>query len=395
LISKLLNSEIQKFITDNESGDPHALSIKYKELEGVPFPLIAQQIASRKVAKSKLPTWYNKAGIIFPPKISMEQCSSDITAQYKANIVKGSSFIDLTGGAGVDTFAFAQNFERGTYVEQNKDLANITKHNLVALGLHNLEFVNQKAEDYLMSMPNKVDLIYLDPARRGSHQERVFLFSDCEPNVLEMSNDLLSKSSSVLIKASPMLDIDLSIKSLQYVKEVHIVSIQNECKEVLYLLNKDDTSGVNIYTINFKSDSKEIFTYLKSKEAVANANYSAPKAYLYEPNSSIMKAGAFQIISDSFQLNKLHQHTHLYTSDHLIEDFPGRKFKVDAVIPYDKKLIKRLIPEGKANVAVRNFKENVKMIRMKTGLRDGGEKYVFACTDLASKQIFVICSKVN
>jgi 16S rRNA G966 N2-methylase RsmD len=395
LISKLLKPEIQKFIADNESADPYALSIKYKELEGVPFSLIAQQIAARKVAKTKLPSWFHTEGIIYPSKISMEQCSSEITAQYKANIVKGNTFVDLTGGAGVDTFAFAQHFERGTYVEQNKDLAHITEHNLVALGLHNLEFVNQKAEDYLKSMPNKVDLIYLDPARRGSQQERVFLFSDCEPNVLEMSNDLLSKSNSILIKASPMLDIDLSIKALQYVKEVHIVSIQNECKEVLYLLNKNETSGVNIYTINFKADSKEEFTYLQSKEAAANVHYSYPKVYLYEPNSSIMKAGAFQIIGESFRVNKLHQHTHLYTSDNLIKAFPGRKFKVEAVIPYDKKLIKRMIPEGKANVAVRNFKEDVKMIRLKTGLKDGGEKYIFACTDLDNKQIMVICSKTN
>ncbi|HNP18373.1 MAG TPA: RsmD family RNA methyltransferase [Fulvivirga sp.] len=395
MIDKLLDPEVQKFIHDNESVDPFELSIKHQSFKGIPFKFIAEQMISRKLAKSKLPEWYEANGIVYPPKLSMEQCSSDLAASYKASLVKGNSFIDLTGGMGVDTLAFSKHFKSGHYVERNPDLAELAHHNLTALGASNLTFENKEAGTFLASVQQPVDFIYIDPARRGTKDEKVFHFSDCEPNIIELQPLLLEKSNKIMVKASPMLDIDLSIKSLAGIYEVHIVSINNECKEVLYVLDCEQHDKVKIVTVNFRATVAESFAFYKEEEQNAKVTFSPPLRFLYEPNTSILKAGAFKVIGEHFNIKKLHRHAHLYTSETLVENFPGRVFEIEQAIPYNKKLVKKLIPEGKANITTRNFKEEVSQIRKKTGLKDGGSKYLFATTGMDDKPMIIITKKVR
>ncbi len=395
MIDKLLDPEVQKFIQDNESIDPFELSIKYQSFQGIPFKLIAEQMISRKLAKSKLPEWYETNNIVYPPKLSMEQCSSDIAANYKASLVKGNSFIDLTGGMGIDTMAFSKRFKSGCYVERSPDLVELAQHNLTALGTSNVTFENNNAELLLASVQQPVDFIYIDPARRGTKDEKVFLFSDCEPNIIELQPLLQEKANKIMVKASPMLDIDLSIKSLAGIYEVHIVSINNECKEVLYLIDHAQHDQIKIVAVNFRSSVAESFAFYKEEEQNAKVSFSAPLRFLYEPNTSILKAGGFKIVGEHFNIKKLHRHAHLYTSETLVENFPGRVFEIEHVVPYNKKVIKKLIPEGKVNITTRNFKEEVSQIRKKTGLKDGGLKYLFATTGLDEKPIIIITKKVS
>ncbi|GAA0892189.1 SAM-dependent methyltransferase [Fulvivirga kasyanovii] len=377
----LLKPEVQQFIKAHEKDDPVTLILKHKEVHGVSIKLIAAQITARQKAKTKLPEWYAAQSIIFPPTISMEQCSSEITAKYKASIISGNSVIDLTGGAGVDTYYLSKSFEKATYIEQNEELASITSDNLRSLGATNIVCKNDKAENFLKHT-SKVDVIYLDPARRDEHAQRVFRFGDCEPNVTEILPDLMARANTVLIKASPMLDIESSVQDLRFVQEIHIVSVENECKEVLYLLRQPEIDNPVIHTVNIrKNGERQRFSFHRSSEMNATAEYGLPDKFLYEPNSAILKAGAFKSIAQAYNIKKLHAHTHLYTSSAENTDFPGRRFRIIDVVPYNKKTVAAYLPGKKANVSARNFPDEVQVIKKKLGLKDGGNLYLFAFTD--------------
>ncbi len=395
MIADLQKESVQQFIRENEQEDAFQLSLRYSEVDGVPIQLVAEQIASRQKAKQKLPSWYDTKGILYPQKLSMEQCSSETTAKYKASLVNGKHFVDLTGGAGVDAWALSSSFETGDYVEQNSLLAELTKVNFEKLGIEDLSITNGSAEEFLQKIHDSVDLIYIDPARRDQHKNRVFQLSDCIPDIIELLPILKSKAKQVLIKTSPMMDIDLSLKSMKGVSEVYILSVDNDCKEVLYLVEEVEVKELLIKTVNFKKGDKEQFDFSQREASTAQACYSLPKKYLYEPNASIMKSGAFELISQRFSLSKLHPNTQLYTSNELVESFPGRRFIIEANIGYDKKELKKLIPDQKANVATRNFKDNVDKIRKKTGLKDGGDYFVFACTNLDNNPTILITKKVS
>ncbi len=395
MIADLQKESVQQFIKAHEREDAFQLSLRYSEVDGVPIQLIAEQIASRQKAKQKLPSWYDTAGILYPPKLSMEQCSSETTAKYKASLVSGKHFVDLTGGAGVDAWALSNSFETGDYVEQNSQIAELTKVNFEKLGVENLSVTIGFAEDFLKDLHDPADLIYIDPARRDQHKNRVFQLADCTPGVVELLPILKSKAEQVLIKTSPMMDIDLSIKSMKGVNEVHILSVENDCKEVLYLVEEKEVKDILFKTVNFKKGSQECFDFSQLEVSTAQTTYSLPKKYLYEPNASIMKSGAFDLISQRFSISKLHPNTQLFTSDDLIDFFPGRTFVIEANIGYDKKKLKKLIPDNKANVTTRNFKDSVEKIRKTTGLKDGGNYFVFACTNLDSKPTILITKKVT
>lgn len=380
-MKELLKPEIQQFIKAHEKDDPVTLILKHKEVYGVSMKLIAAQITARQKAKTKLPEWYASESVIFPPTISMEQCSSEITAKYKASIISGNSLIDLTGGAGVDTYYLSKSFEKTTYIEQNEELASITSDNLRSLGATNIVCKNDKAENFLKHA-SKVDVIYLDPARRDEHAQRVFRFGDCEPNVTEILPDLMSRANTVLVKASPMLDTESSVQDLRFVHEIHIVSVENECKEVLYLLRQHEENNPLIHTVNIrKGGARQSFSFRKSSEVNATVEYGLPDKFLYEPNSAILKAGAFKSIAQAYDIKKLHAHTHLYTSSTENTDFPGRRFSIINVVPYNKKAVAAYLPGKKANISARNFPDEVSAIKKKLGLKDGGNIYLFAFTD--------------
>ncbi|SFE75471.1 class I SAM-dependent methyltransferase [Thermoflexibacter ruber] len=394
-IDILLQPHIQDFILKNENADVQQLALKGNLYPQIPLPLMIQQIAGRQKAKTKLPTFYQTAHIVYPASLSLEQCSSEQTALFKAKLLKGKYLVDLTGGFGIDAYFLSKSFAKVDYVEQNEVLACIAQHNFKVLKADNVHIHINQAETFLQNLSEKVDCIYLDPARRDRANRKVFLLEDCEPNLLELAEILLEKAQCVLVKTSPMLDIDLAVKSLQgKVQKIIVLAIENECKEVLYLLGITNEKLL-IETVNLAKNETQYFSFEKEVESSLSNRYSLPQSYLYEPNVAVLKAGGFKSIAYYFQLSKLHTHSHLYTSNHLVENFAGRAFEVQAVCQLDKKELLAYLPENKANIAVRNFPMTVEQIRKKTGIKEGGEMYLFATTDYQEKKIVIVCKKIN
>lgn len=393
MIKELSKPEIQKFIRDHEQHDPFQLVLQAKKHPDLPIKAIVEQIRARQKAKVKLPEWYQTEGIIFPPLLSIEQCSSEATARYKSRLVAGKHLVDLTGGAGVDTYYMSQSFDKVDYVEKNGVLSAIARHNFQVLRANNIAVHHTQSEDFLQTLFRPVDCIYLDPARRDDHALKVFRLEDCTPNVVDMLHVLVSRAQTVLIKTSPMLDIEAAMHELQYVDQVYVMAVNNECKEVLYQLKLEPDQDQEIIAINLQGSNHQIFKFKKSAEVTAEVTYSQPLQFLYEPNAAVLKAGAFKLVAQTHSLHKLHPHTHLYTSDQLILDFPGRIFKCEAVSAYNRKAIQRFLPENKANMTTRNFPDSVKEARKKLGVAEGGKCYIFLSV-IEEKPKVIITTKV-
>lgn len=383
---KLLEKDIQDFIKKCEA-DTAELAFK-----GSPFPEIStieliEQIEGYRKTKSKLPTWYQSDGIIFPKKISIEQTSSETTAAYKSKLLSGNTLADITGGFGVDAYYFSKSFHKVDYFEQNTELATIARHNFKQL---KISTINTCAEEGIEGIKNKkYDVIYADPARRHNSKGKVFFLEDCEPNILEHLDYLLKRTSLLVIKTSPMLDISIGIQTLKKVLEVHIIAVENEVKELLWILKKEVTSPIKILTCNFTKDKEDHFQFLQVKTEATS--YSNPLTYLYEPNGAILKSGGFNEIGNAFQLLKIAPFSHLYTHTELIE-FPGRVFKITAVIPYKKKELKKIV-NTKANITTRNFPVSVAQLRNKLKIEDGGNTYLFFTTLALGEKVVIISEK--
>ena len=390
---KILNPEIQQFI-DSQLG----VSIPQLALQKNPFPdiewiTIVNQIEAKAKARTKLPTWFNKAKILYPSKISVEQTSSERTAEYKSSLLNGSSLIDLTGGFGVDDYYFANTMKSVTHCEINSDLSEIVKHNFKQLGVTNIDCIAGDSLTTLQSTTEKWDWIYIDPSRRNDAKGKVFMLKDCLPNVPENLDLYFEKSDAILIKTAPLLDLAAGLSELQNVKTIHIVALENEVKELLWELHKNYSGAISIKTVNLTKEGANTFEFILDQDS-ANANYSLPKRYLFEPNSAIMKSGGFNEISSQYQLDKLHKHSHLYTSNEVF-NFPGRIFEIQHVIPYTKKEIKIHLENSKHNLTTRNFPETVEYIRKKWKIKDGGDSYCFFTTDMNNDKIVLLCNKLQ
>jgi len=390
LNKEILNTKVQDFINAYLKSDITKLILKGSPFANISIQEIAEQISAKVKCEKKLPIWFSAENIYFPNRLNIEQTSSEITAKYKANLVSGESLIDITGGFGVDAYFFSQKVKNVTHCELNEELSNIVSHNLTPLKIENISTHLGNGIDYLKNTTEKYDWVYTDPSRRNDAKGKVFLLEDCLPNIPENLDDLFEKSENILIKVSPILDISSAINELKFEKEIHIVAVNNEVKELLFLLEKNYNSDVQIRTINFNKKENQIFNF-NLYESI-NATYAEPKKYLFEPNSAILKAGGFNNISNQLNIDKLHQHSHLYTSNELL-NFPGRSFEIKHCISYDRKQLKKLIPSKKANITTRNFPETVAQIRKKTKLKDGGNQYLFFTTDVNNKHIVLICEK--
>lgn len=388
----ILLQHVQDFINDHLKSDLHKLILKGTPFKEVSIQEIANQITCKKKSQKKLPSWYQNNAIYYPSKINIEQSSSEKTATYKSALVSGKNLIDLTGGFGVDSFYFSKDFDKITYCEIDKNLSSISAHNFEQLKAKNIRVISENGIEYLEKSKNVFDVIYLDPSRRTSDQRKVFLLEDCQPNVIENIDLLFSKTRSILLKTSPILDITNAINTLKFVKEIHIVSINNEVKELLFLLEKDFTSNFQIKTINFTKIGSQKFDFNYNQQS--SASHHEPQKYLYEPNAAILKSGGFDEISHQLKIFKLHQHSHLYTSEKLM-DFPGRKFKIIHINPYDKKKITSLLPSKKANISTRNFRKSVSQIRKELKIKDGGDQFLFFTTNLHNKPICIHCIKIS
>jgi len=391
----ILSQELKDFVKEHESDAIHELALHANQYPGIDISLAIQQITGRKIAREKIPSWYAVDSILYPQHISMEQCSSEQTARYKAALVEGNTMVDLTGGFGIDFSFMAERFmKKAVYVEQQKELSEIASYNFGILGLKNVIIENTDALEYLSEIPS-VDLIYIDPARRDTSGKKIFRIEDCSPNILEIEDILEAKSYRVMIKLSPMLDLTLALKSLKNIFDVHIVSVDNECKELLLIKDKAKKEQCFIHCINIQKNKTTKFSIQRQQEDTAIADYAVSVGkYLYEPNASLLKAGIYKYIAEFYKLKKLHPSSHLYTSDKLKADFQGRTFVVDTVCTLSKKDIKQYLTGiGQANITTRNFPLSVQEIRKKTKLKDGGDIYIFATTLSDDKKALIICHK--
>jgi len=391
----ILNKEVQEFIRKNINADTTKIILKKSPFVNVSGKEIAIQIEGLKKTKKKLPKWHNTKGIYFPQKLSIEQSSSEKTAQYKSSLVFGDTLIDLTGGLGVDCSYFCDKISRVTHCEINTELSTIAKHNFHCLKKNNITCYNGDGVSFIKNNNTIYDWIYVDPARRDEKLKRVHNLSNSTPDIPLHLDLLFQHTRNILIKTAPLFDIKQGIKELQFVKEVHVVSVDNECRELLFLLKKDYNTNPIIKTINFAHTISQEFTFSFEEEQSSTCVYSEPQEYLYEPNTSILKAGAFQSIAMKYNVSKLNANTHLYTSTQLIENFPGRIFKIKQTLSYNIKTLKALLLSKKANISSRNFPLTVEQIRKKTKLHDGGDIYLFFTRSINNKSVIIITEKVS
>jgi 16S rRNA G966 N2-methylase RsmD len=395
-----LTIETIRFIEENLRADVRSLALQAKKYPQVDMAMAVVQIAGKQIAEAKVPTWYRTEGLLYPKHLSMEQCSSEATAIYKTGLVEGETFADLTGGFGIDCSFLSRKFKKADYVERQAELCELAKHNFPLLGL-NIDVHNEDGVEYLKRM-QPVDCLFLDPARRDGHGGKTVAISDCEPDVSALEELLVEKARKVVVKLSPMLDLSLALKDLKHVCEVHIVSTDNECKELLLILQKETASTeVSIHCINslgalngYRIYQEYAFTQEQERTSDCPLTHEV-EAYLYEPNASIMKAGAYRSLTQAYPVKKLHPSSHLYVSPHFIEDFPGRKFQVEAVSGFGKKELKTFL-QGmeKANLTIRNFPSSVAELRKRLKLKEGGEDYLFATTLADDSKVLVKCKKV-
>ncbi|RZJ72813.1 class I SAM-dependent methyltransferase [Flavobacterium sp.] len=390
---ELLLPEIQRWIVENTNSDAGKLAFSKNPFPQIEYRELLHQVATRAKAKHKLPTWFANEQVIFPSKISLEQTSSEQTAEYKSNLVSGEKLIDLTGGFGVDDLYFSKKVTSVVHCEMNAELSQIAAHNFEVLKAENINCESGNSEEILRKSDADFDWIYVDPSRRNDDKGKVFMLVDCLPNVPESLDFYFSKSDNILVKTAPLLDISAGLKELRNVAEIHIVALENEVKELLFLLRKGFESDIQVKCVNLLKDKIQTFEFFAS-EIEIESRFSEPKKFLYEPNSSIYKSGAFDLVGRRFGLEKLDRHSHLYTSDELVSEFPGRIFEVGKVIAYGKSEMKENLHGKKANVSVRNFPESVEKLRAKWKIQDGGSLYTFFTTVNSKDKIVLLCAKI-
>jgi len=391
LNKNILDKNVQDYISKNLYADVFEIILKNQIFPKVSNKEIAEQISAKAKSKKKLPTYFNKPNIYFPNKVNIEQTSSEKTAEFKSKIVSGNSMIDATGGFGVDSMYFSREFKKTIYIEENKDLFEIVKANSKELGLNNIEHLNDDGIEYAKKLDTEIDLLYIDPSRRNKENKKVHFLSDCTPLIDDDLIESLQNFKTILIKCSPIIDLKKTINDLKVVSKVYIVGINNEVKEVLFKLNKQSNNDIKIKCIELTNRELDFEFSIDDIDNKKNDDNSKVLNYLYEPNSMILKSGAFSLICDRYDVKKLNTNSHLYTSKKLI-DFPGRAFKVESVVNFSKRSLKDL-NISKANITTRNFPMDVKDLRKKSKIIDGGDDYLFFTTNHIDEQIIIKTKK--
>jgi 16S rRNA G966 N2-methylase RsmD len=389
----MLNEKTLRFIRNHRFDDVRKVALQAQSLVSPEVDILAAlvQIEGRQSAENKIPSWFQLDSILYPAALSLEQCSSEVTACYKSSLLSGNSFVDLTGGFGVDFAFIAPKFSETYYVEKQTALCELAAHNFKVFELNPVKIENADAIEYLKKMA-PVDAIFIDPARRSDAGKKVVAIENCEPDLSAIQDLLLEKAESVLIKLSPMLDISQALQVLKNVAEVHVVSLDNECKELLFLLKRNFNQETNIICINLnKKGERQEISFSQSQEKECHIAYTSQvENYLYEPNASILKAGLFKGLTLAYPIRKFHPDSHLYTSETFIPDFPGRTFQIETSSSFNKKELKDLLQGmDKANLAIRNFPLSVAELRKKMKLKEGGENYLFATTLANGKRTII------
>ena len=395
-----MNEATLEFIRIHADEDVRQLAFLGKKNPEVDMAYALDQIAGRQKARVKIPSWASIDGIVYPPHISMEQCSSEQTARYKARIAgNGEKIVDLTAGFGVDMAFMSAGFKQAVHVEMQPQLCAISSENYKHLGLNHVQVVCSDGVGYLHQMEH-ADLIFIDPARRDQHGARTYGIADCTPNVLEIIDEMLEKADRVLIKLSPMLDWQKAVSDIGRVSEVHIVSVANECKELLLEVKNGKGEKVKVFCVNddqvFSYEIGEPHPFTLSPLHPFTLSLLHPFTFLYEPNASVMKAGCFQLIEQRFGVTQPDANSHLFLSEQKVDGFPGRGFVIERVSTMNKRELKEALAGiDKANVAVRNFPLSVADLRKRLKLKDGGDVYIFATTDAKKGHLVMVCRKIS
>ena len=406
-----INESTWQYIAAHAEDDVAQLALHPSKNPQVDMAVALQQIAGRQKAKEKLPEWYATEGVLYPKKVSMEQCSSSQTAEYKASLVEGESFADFSGGFGVDTVALARKFDKGWYVEPQKELCDLFQHNCKVLDINNVNIVNGTMEANLAAI-EPVDTIYLDPSRRDTHGRRMVSLADCTPNLLEWKSALLAKCNTLMVKLSPMIDIFQTLRDLSETFAVHVIAVEGECKEVVFVLKTEDvtvddtrrdapwhisTTDPTIIAVDInKIATTRVEITLETERTTPPCIATKLGAYLYEPNAAVMKAGIFNALSQQFRVAKLAKNTNLFTADELHEDFPGRIFRIEAVHEFHpRKTAKEMSHLASASIAVRNFPLTAEELRKILKIKDGNAKFLFGCMVWDGRKVVLVGEKVN
>ena len=390
---KILETEVQNFVQEHLNHNLAELSLKGSPFEGIKTAELMNQIQGKLKCKKKLPKWFKTMQILYPNKLNIEQSSSELTANYKSKLIKGESLVDITGGFGVDSYYFSKKIKRIINCEIDGGLSKIASHNFKNLKATNIETIAKDGILFLSESTHIFDWIYIDPSRRDEAKNKRFFIEDCHPNVAQHLDLFFKRSNRILIKLSPMLDIKAALRALPNTKEIHVVAIKNEVKELLFVLEKGFTKEVSIEAINLNTLQPN-FKFKFSEENKALVNYRNPFKYLYEPNLAILKAGAFKTVALRFELEKIGQHTHLYTSTKRIENFPGEIYCINEILPYKKGRIRKKLKGIKGNLKTRNYPQTVAKIKKDLNIIDGGNQYIFFTSSETEKQV-LLCSKLN
>lgn len=386
--NSILSPEVQAFIQQHVYTNATSIALKKSPFEQVSSSELAQQIDGRQKAHRKIPDWLEQGkALYFPEKLNLEQCSSAKTGAFKASLLSSNSTVlDLTGGFGVDSYYFAQRAKRVIHCEINPRLSEIVAYNLGELGADNVQFHTGDGIAFLESSNARYDCIYSDPSRRVKSQ-KVFRLEDCEPNIIAHQDLFFDRSDILITKLAPLLDISLALNTLPHVKDVYVVSVENDCKELLFVQQKSFRGEPEIHTVRLFKEMPYIFTFTQEQEREAVSIFGKPMQFLYDPDVSITKAGAFKSVGTSFGLHKLHQHSHLYTSDKLIKDFPGRIFHIKHVTPLS--VFKKKKAPLKANVVSKNFSLKTADIRKKFKIKEDGDKYLYFTTLFNNEHVVI------
>lgn len=395
-LKALLDEKARQWLAVHSEDDPAGLALRYAGKKELPYTLLVQQIAARQKARQKLPGWYERPGILFPPPPALEQCSSEFTAAYKSKHFKAQRPADLTGGMGVDAVALAREAEALLFLEPDADRLEYARHNLQIWGLKGLTLRNIRAEEAIPLIADfRPDLIYLDPSRRDTNNRRSTLLNTLSPDVTRLQDELLELCPHVLVKAGPMLDISAALKELHSVSEVHVLSVQNECRELLFLLERGHTGPVEIICAELGSGGETIFRYHPQEEKNAEAEYTEAGRYLYDPFAALTKAGALRLPAVRFQAGKLHANTHVYTSNELIIDFPGRIFRLKKLLPFDKQLLQDHTEGGKATILLRNFPVKSEEVDKTLRFRSSADTWIILYRDYAENLRAAVCERIS
>ena len=390
---------IRDFLVEYADADTNRLRLMNIQAEfDVAWAIL--QIEARKKIQRKLPTWASNMDLIFPSVLSTEQCSSEQTAQYKQRLISPGNLADLTGGLGIDTCYLAQKATQVVYVERMAEYCQVARSNFKWLGADNITVVEDDSTHFIQYCNRCFDTLYIDPARRGSGNKRIFALDECEPNVVALMPQLLRHGRRIVVKVSPMADISAILTLLPEVGEVHVVSVRNECKELLLVINSDTSTqemATTIHCVDMDAAGREsTFTFRldEERQLPLSAPCDTVAQYLYEPNSSILKAGAYKSVAAAYGVDKLQINSHLYTSDCYLPDFPGRKFKVVEVIDFNAKSLKTVGKQyPRINLSTRNFPLTANELQKRLKCKDGGEFYLFATTLADNRKVLIITRK--